>query len=79
MYLATSWNGHGMTTGTCTVHSWNDGLDEDEAEPKMGRRVDAQLFHDGSLYSDDNDPRIYGPGQARMARLRRRNAHADDE
>lgn len=29
--------------GTCTVHSWNDGVDEDEAEPKSGLRVNAKL------------------------------------
>jgi WD repeat-containing protein 23 len=29
--------------GTCTVHSWNDNIDEDEAEPRTGLRVDAKL------------------------------------
>lgn len=29
---ATSWNGWGMATGTCTVHSWSDGMDSDEAD-----------------------------------------------
>lgn len=42
-YTATSWNGYGMSHGTCTVHTWNDGLDVDEGEPAMGYRVDAQL------------------------------------
>lgn len=32
------------------MHSWNDGLEEDEAEPKIGRRVNAQLQHDDRLY-----------------------------
>ena len=41
-----------MSTGTCTIHSWNDGLDEDEAEPKMGRRVDQRLEEDPSLYGN---------------------------
>ncbi|KAK2734297.1 hypothetical protein FQN55_002845 [Onygenales sp. PD_40] len=27
---ATSWNGWGMSTGTCSVHSWNDGAQLDE-------------------------------------------------
>jgi WD repeat-containing protein 23 len=48
--LATSWNGWGTSQGTCTVHSWNDGVEEDEAEPKVGRRVNAQLQHDERLY-----------------------------
>lgn len=47
---ATSWNGWGTSQGTCTVHSWNDGVEEDEAEPKIGRRVNAQLQHDERLY-----------------------------
>jgi len=50
IYLATSWNGRGMTQGTCTVHSWNDGVDEDEAEPRMGLRVDPELRPNQRLY-----------------------------
>ena len=41
--IATSWNGWGMSTGTCTTHSWNDGAAEDEGEPRMGLRVDQRL------------------------------------
>jgi len=48
---ATSWNGWGTSQGTCSVHTWNDGLGEDEAEPKVGRRVNAQLQHDERLYN----------------------------
>ncbi|KAH7078425.1 WD40-repeat-containing domain protein [Paraphoma chrysanthemicola] len=50
MIAATSWNGWGTSQGTCTVHTWNDGVEEDEAEPKIGRRVNAQLQHDERLY-----------------------------
>lgn len=32
------------------MHSWNDGVEEDDAEPKVGRRVNAQLQHDDGLY-----------------------------
>jgi WD repeat-containing protein 23 len=39
-----------MDGGTVTVHSWNDGADDDEAEPKMGLCVDDRLQHDESLY-----------------------------
>ncbi|MCJ1245808.1 hypothetical protein MMC30_003012 [Trapelia coarctata] len=49
---ATSWNGWGETTGTCTIHSWNDNAEDDEGEPKMGRRVDQQLRENESLYGD---------------------------
>ncbi|KAH0538823.1 hypothetical protein FGG08_004599 [Glutinoglossum americanum] len=48
---ATSWNGWGMATGTCTTHVWNDGVDEDEAGPKAGTRVNERLEYDESLYS----------------------------
>lgn len=43
---ATSWNGWGRATGTCTVHSWNDGATEDEGEPEMGTCVDEKLEPD---------------------------------
>ncbi|MCJ1393870.1 hypothetical protein MMC18_006746 [Xylographa bjoerkii] len=49
---ATSWNGWGESTGTCTIHSWNDGAEDDEAEPTMGRRVDQRLQENENLYSD---------------------------
>lgn len=41
--LATSWNGSGMSRGTCTVHTWSDGAKEDEAEPRMGLSVNDKL------------------------------------
>ena len=44
-----------MSTGTCTLHSWADGADDDEAEPKMGMRVDERLEYDEDLY--DTPPR----------------------
>lgn len=48
--IASAWNGYGSQTGTVTVHAWNDGAEDDEAEPKMGVRVDDKLEHDESLY-----------------------------
>ncbi|KAF1913824.1 WD40-repeat-containing domain protein, partial [Ampelomyces quisqualis] len=50
MIAATSWNGWGTSQGTCTVHTWNDGVEEDEGEPRVGRRVNAQFQHDERLY-----------------------------
>lgn len=41
-----------MSTGTCTTHSWNDGADEDEANPKMGLRVNERLEYDETLYEN---------------------------
>ena len=51
---ATSWNGWGMGTGTCTTHSWNDGAEDDECEPRMGQRVDQKLKMDMRLYDNSN-------------------------
>jgi len=50
MIVASAWNGYGMEGGTCTVHSWNDGAEADEAEPKMGYRVNERLVPDQELY-----------------------------
>ena len=46
-----------MSTGTCTVHSWNDGAEEDEAEPKMGLRVNQKLEVDPSFYASPQSER----------------------
>ena len=44
--VATSWNGWGMSAGTCTTHSWNDGAKDDEGSPRMGQSVDQRLVPD---------------------------------
>lgn len=73
-----------MSTGTCTTHSWNDGAEDDEGEPKMGLRVDQRLEMDDDLY---DDPRSLRDGRLTShyrARLRSNsvaatNADADDD
>ncbi|RDW77419.1 hypothetical protein BP6252_05472 [Coleophoma cylindrospora] len=55
---ASAWSGYGMSTGTCTVHSWNDGAKEDEAEPKMGLRVNQKLERDPNFYEDESPRRM---------------------
>lgn len=70
---ATSWNGYGTLWGSCTTHTWNDGLDEDEGEPKMGNRVDDKLRHNPRFYGMQTEPRSHGP------RSMRRRLYADDE
>ncbi|KAG9519938.1 WD40 repeat-like protein, partial [Aureobasidium melanogenum] len=47
---ATSWNGWDHGLGTCTVHTWNDGNNSDEGEPKMGARLNPQLEQDSRYY-----------------------------
>ncbi|CAG7970780.1 unnamed protein product [Penicillium nalgiovense] len=42
---ATSWNGWGLSTGTCTVHSWNAGATKDEGDPPAGKSYDDRLRH----------------------------------
>jgi WD repeat-containing protein 23 len=41
-----------MENGTCSIHSWNDGAEEDEAEPKMGLRVNPKLEVDPEFYAE---------------------------
>ena len=50
IHPATSWNGWGMSTGTCTIHTWNDNARDEEADPEMATRVDEQLQHSEELY-----------------------------
>lgn len=50
MIAASAWNGYGVEQGTVTTHSWNEGAEDDEAEPKMGWRVDAKLQPDPHLH-----------------------------
>lgn len=41
--VASAWNGYGNEYGTVTTHSWNDGAEDDEAEPEMGSGVNYKL------------------------------------
>ncbi|OJJ43475.1 hypothetical protein ASPZODRAFT_74378 [Penicilliopsis zonata CBS 506.65] len=51
---ATSWNGWGLSTGTCTVHTWNDNSPSDEGDPPVGRSYDSKLQYveDFNRYKD---------------------------
>ncbi|KAL4912389.1 WD40-repeat-containing domain protein [Aspergillus aurantiobrunneus] len=40
---ATSWNGWGYSTGTCTLHSWNSNSSRDEVGPTLGESYDSKL------------------------------------
>ena len=78
--LATSWNGWGSSTGTCTIHSWNDGVDSDESDLPMGRRVDQKLELDPSFYATQSPVR--GRAGSIGSRLRShflRRATANDD
>ena len=75
--LATSWNGWGMSTGTCTTHSWNDSAEDDEGEPRMGLRVDQRLEINDDLY--DNSRLRNGQRMGPTTRLRSRRVAADED
>ncbi|KAI9757359.1 MAG: Sec61p translocation complex subunit [Chaenotheca gracillima] len=78
MIAATSWNGWGLANGTCSVHSWNDGAEDDEAEPRMGIRVDDKLRHDERLYGE-TPPRRRGARSGLRPRNRGRPVADDDD
>jgi len=70
---ASAWNGYGMSSGTCTVHSWNDGAEDDEAEPKMGLRVDQKLNTSDEFYRVPANP------PTRRRRFGLRSVRDDDD
>lgn len=45
-----------MATGTVSQHSWNDGNDDDEAEPPMGTNYNCRL----EVFDDYNQTRRLG-------------------
>ena len=64
-----------MSTGTCTIHSWNDGADDDESDMKMGRRVDHKLEQDPAFYNT----RTRIGSRSTLSRLRRLVGGEDDD
>lgn len=54
MIVASAWNGYGRSTGTCSVHSWNDGGESDEGE--MGVGVDERLRGNSEFYRRQEAP-----------------------
>ena len=68
-----------MSTGTCTTHSWNDGAEDDEGEPKMGLRVDQRLEMDDDLYDNPRSSRDGRPMSHYRARLRSQRVAATIE
>ena len=68
-----------MSTGTCSVHSWNDGAEDDEGEPRMGNCVDETLEHAEDFYVDPSpQPTNHGP-RRRRTRLRNIRSRQADE
>lgn len=53
---ATSWNGWGMSSGTCTIHSWNDSGTEDEGDPPLGKSYNSRVeyAHEFNRYAESS-------------------------
>jgi WD repeat-containing protein 23 len=66
--IATSWNGWGLSTGTCTIHSWNDGAANDEGVPPIGKSYDDKLRY----VPEFNDYRENAPSARTRRPLRSR-------
>lgn len=65
-----------MSTGTCTIHSWNDDGVDDEGDPPMGQNYNARLeyvesFNRYSQRSHDGEGRRGGPTTQRIHRRAR--------
>ncbi|KAG6112365.1 hypothetical protein E4U13_004306 [Claviceps humidiphila] len=54
MIVASAWNGYSMARGTCSVHAFNEGPN-DEAEPFMRRSVDAMLNPNPEAFSESSN------------------------
>ena len=68
-----------MSTGTCTVHSYNDGMSQDESGLSTGRRFNATLRpenYDGNTATASRRTRR---GGNLLSRLVRRGDDQDDD
>jgi WD repeat-containing protein 23 len=61
-----------MSTGTCSVHTWNDQAKFDEGDPPMGVSYDAKLGYHRTF----ND---FREGMLQMQRGRRAPAMRDEQ
>ena len=68
-----------MSSGTCTIHSWNDGADDDEAEPRMGKRVDEKLRLEMRFYNKSPKNTRTGLGRREGLRSQRVPATNNDD
>ena len=75
---ATSWNGWGMSTGTCSVHTWNDGLEADEGDPALGQSVDQRLVPDKTREQNAAESEAGSPATRRSTRLRSQRVQASN-
>ena len=68
-----------MATGTVTLHSWNDGVEVDEAEPSMGTNYNCRLDPQED-YNANRRTRGAGGGlRSRTVRPRRLGMDEDDD
>ena len=80
--VATSWNGWDHGLGTCTVHSWSDGVEYDEVGDASGEAPGGETYANApSLGSSPvgarvtahlrHDPRFYGTNNIQQSNARR--------
>lgn len=80
---ATSWNGWDHGLGTCTVHSWNDGVDTDENEADEEEMKSGEAYEKAETLGNapmgarvtaqlQHDQRFYGHTERRETRTQRR-------
>ncbi|KAF4966047.1 hypothetical protein FSARC_6247 [Fusarium sarcochroum] len=55
LLVASAWNGYNMARGTCTLHSFNENID-DEGDPPLGRSVNNVLKEQPELYQNSTYP-----------------------
>lgn len=68
-----------MATGTVTLHSWNDGAEDDEGDPPMGANYNARLDmrEDYNQRSREARNRASGRLRSNPVRARRFGAQPD--
>ena len=68
-----------MSTGTVTVHSWNDGAEDDEGKPPMGSNFNARLDMREDYNQRKQETRARDNGRLRSNPVQRRRFGADDD
>ena len=68
-----------MQTGTVTLHSWNDGIEEDEADPPMGTNYNSRLDVREDYTSMGRHRGTHGGLRSRPVRTQRMGMDEEDD
>lgn len=66
-----------MANGTVSIHSWNDGLDDDEGDPPLGTNYNARL--DIKQEYNEQTRLTRGPGGSLRSRIVRPTRLGQDD